>query len=135
VGYSGNLVGAVWLGNDDYSPTNNMTGGSLPAMVWHEVMSYAHQGLDIKPIPGLPPLDAPPGAPVVARSRPAGFEIVNPIRPSVLSKRSSEVLMALDDQFRSIEPQKVGDQGRRVEVLTPSGEAYAARGAIAVVRP
>jgi penicillin-binding protein 1A len=135
VGYSGNLVGAVWLGNDDYSPTNNMTGGSVPAMVWHEVMSYAHQGLELKPIPGLLPLDAPPGSPVVAQSRPAGFEIINPIRPSVLSKRSSEVLTALDDQFRSLEPQRVGDRGRRVEILAPSGETYASRGTIAVVRP
>jgi hypothetical protein len=72
---------------------------------------------------------------VVAQSRPAGFEIINPIRPSVLSKRSSEVLTALDDQFRSLEPQRVGDRGRRVEILAPSGETYASRGTIAVVRP
>jgi penicillin-binding protein 1A len=30
VGYTGNYVGAVWYGNDDHSPTNKMTGGSLP---------------------------------------------------------------------------------------------------------
>ena len=32
VGYTGNLVCGVWFGNDDYSPTNRMTGGALPAM-------------------------------------------------------------------------------------------------------
>ena len=30
VGYTGNYVGGVWFGNDDYAPTNRMTGGSLP---------------------------------------------------------------------------------------------------------
>ena len=34
VGFTGNLVAAVWFGNDDYTSTNNMTGGSLPAMAW-----------------------------------------------------------------------------------------------------
>ncbi len=43
VGYTGNYVGAVWYGNDDHSPTNKMTGGSLPAMTWHEIMAPAHQ--------------------------------------------------------------------------------------------
>ena len=31
VGYTGNFTGAVWMGNDDYSPTKRMTGGTLPA--------------------------------------------------------------------------------------------------------
>src|SRR5690606_3023684 len=34
VGFTGNYTAAVWLGNDDYTPTRNMTGGSVPAMVW-----------------------------------------------------------------------------------------------------
>ncbi len=53
VGFTGNYTAAVWLGNDDYSPTRNMTGGSLPAMVWQRLMTYAHQNIDIKPIPGI----------------------------------------------------------------------------------
>src|SRR5690606_20181145 len=43
VGFTGNYTAAVWIGNDDYSPTRNMTGGSLPAMVWQRLMAYAHQ--------------------------------------------------------------------------------------------
>ena len=54
VGYTGNYACGVWFGNDDYSPTNRMTGGSLPAMTWHQIMAYAHQGVEIKPLPGLP---------------------------------------------------------------------------------
>ena len=67
VGYTGNFVCGVWFGNDDYSPLNRMTGGSLPAMTWHEIMDYAHQGIELKNLPGLPPNPAPT-APVVAAS-------------------------------------------------------------------
>lgn len=53
VGYTGNYVGAVWLGNDDYSPTRAMTGGTLPAMIWQRFMTFAHQNTVLKPIPGI----------------------------------------------------------------------------------
>ena len=52
MGYTGNFVCGVWFGNDDYSSTNRMTGGSLPAMTWHAIMAYAHQGIEIKAAPG-----------------------------------------------------------------------------------
>src|SRR5438105_4855124 len=52
-GYTGNFVCAVWFGNDDYSPTNRMTGGSLPAQTWHDIMTAAHQGVEIKEIAGI----------------------------------------------------------------------------------
>ncbi|HYA80415.1 MAG TPA: PBP1A family penicillin-binding protein, partial [Methylocystis sp.] len=47
-GYSGTMGGCVWYGNDDGAEMNNMTGGSLPAQTWHDIMAYAHQGLPIK---------------------------------------------------------------------------------------
>src|SRR3546814_148731 len=34
VGFTGNYTTAVWFGNDDYTPMNNMTGGTLPAMTF-----------------------------------------------------------------------------------------------------
>jgi penicillin-binding protein 1A len=52
------------MGNDDYTPTKRMTGGTLPALLWHNVMTYAHQGVELRPLPGLPPI--PPHAPSVA---------------------------------------------------------------------
>ena len=63
VGYTGNFCGAVWMGNDDYSPTKRMTGGTIPALIWHNIMAYAHQGVELRPLPGLPP---PQHAPTVA---------------------------------------------------------------------
>ncbi len=53
VGFTGNYVAAVWFGNDDYQPMNKVTGGTLPASAWHDIMTYAHQGIDTKPAFGL----------------------------------------------------------------------------------
>jgi penicillin-binding protein 1A len=51
-GYTGNFVGAVWYGNDDDQPMERMTGGTLPAATWHDIMQFAHSGIDLKPLPG-----------------------------------------------------------------------------------
>src|SRR5256714_7468681 len=71
VGYTGNFVCGIWFGNDDYSPLNRMTGGSLPAMTWHEIMEYAHQGVELKNLPGLPPNPAPTAPVADSRSNDA----------------------------------------------------------------
>jgi membrane peptidoglycan carboxypeptidase len=52
VGYSSYYVAGVWVGNDDNSPTKRVTGGSLPAEIWHDIMAAAHQNLPPKPLPG-----------------------------------------------------------------------------------
>ena len=69
VGYTGNYIGGVWFGNDDYQSTNRMTGGSLPAMTWQQIMVYAHQGIELRPLPGLNQTPARPG-PAGGRRRP-----------------------------------------------------------------
>lgn len=59
VGYTGKYTTAVWYGNDDNSPSNNMTGGSLPARTWHDIMvvaladqpPVAPAGLNLPPVP------------------------------------------------------------------------------------
>jgi penicillin-binding protein 1A len=55
IGYTPYLVTGVWMGNDDNSPTKRVTGGSLPALVWHDIMQQAHQGLPFLPLPGREP--------------------------------------------------------------------------------
>ena len=90
VGYTGNFVCGVWFGNDDYSPLNRMTGGSLPAMTWHEIMQYAHQGVELKNLPGLPPNPAPT-APVVASNNKGEAP-----RPAMLTFRGARVLVDLE---------------------------------------
>jgi penicillin-binding protein 1A len=41
MGFAGNLVVGVWVGNDDSSPMNRVTGGSLPAEIWATFMREA----------------------------------------------------------------------------------------------
>ena len=53
MGYTGQYVTGVWFGNDNYSPTNRVTGGSLPAMAWKQFMNFAHASPNIPQIPGL----------------------------------------------------------------------------------
>ena len=52
VGFTPYMIAGVWMGNDDNSPTKNVTGGSLPAQVWRDVMEPAHQGLSVAVLPG-----------------------------------------------------------------------------------
>ena len=54
IGYTADLVAGVWLGNDDNTPMNKVTGGSLPAPVWKSFMLAATQGMPIKPLPSAP---------------------------------------------------------------------------------
>jgi 1A family penicillin-binding protein len=41
VGFTSDLVVGVWAGNDDNTPMNSVTGGSLPATIWHDFVSAA----------------------------------------------------------------------------------------------
>ncbi|MBB3033215.1 transglycosylase domain-containing protein [Alteriqipengyuania lutimaris] len=66
VGYAGDLVVGVWIGNDDNTPLDGVTGGGLPARIWKSFMLRAQgQGDRASPIrrqdPTAPvePLDVP----------------------------------------------------------------------------
>lgn len=111
IGYTGNYTAAVWLGNDDFSTTNNMTGGSLPAMVWHRFMAYAHQNIDLKPIPGIANPFVDPAA--IAKAEEAAKSSAEqaaadaPDRPPVLSSTTTRTLRDIADVFHNapaIEP-------------------------------
>jgi len=104
VGYTGNYTAAVWLGNDDFSPTNNMTGGSLPAMVWQRFMAYAHQNIDLRPIPGIKNPFVDPAT--IAKAEEAAKSGTQPPaadtadRPPVLSSTTTRALRAIADVFQ-----------------------------------
>ena len=62
VGYAGDLVVGVWIGNDDNSPLKGVTGGSTPARIWREFMLGA---LKIEAAPTPEAADTPdPEGPV-----------------------------------------------------------------------
>jgi penicillin-binding protein 1A len=54
IGFTGQYVTGVWVGNDDFTPMARVTGGSYPAQIWHAYMMAAHDTDNIAQIPGLP---------------------------------------------------------------------------------
>ncbi|NSX54429.1 transglycosylase domain-containing protein [Parasulfitobacter algicola] len=51
IGFSADYVAGVWMGYDDNTPLRGVTGGGLPAEIWHETMKRVHAGLPANPLP------------------------------------------------------------------------------------
>ncbi len=52
VGYTADLVAGVWIGCDDNSDLDGMTGGNLPASVWQAFMEKATAGMPVRQFEG-----------------------------------------------------------------------------------
>jgi penicillin-binding protein 1A len=50
VGFTADYVTGVWVGNDDSSPMKTVTGGSLPATIWHDAMTVAERNMPATPL-------------------------------------------------------------------------------------
>jgi penicillin-binding protein 1A len=50
IGFTKEYVASVWVGNDDATPMKSVTGGTLPATIWHAVMTTAEKGLPASPL-------------------------------------------------------------------------------------
>jgi penicillin-binding protein 1A len=87
----------------------NMTGGTLPAMTWHDIMQFAHSGVELKPLPGAN-LQPEQVGPVVQLTSPDGEQA--PRRREQLSKKSSEALGSIETLMKSA-------AGRRVDLNLP----------------
>jgi len=48
LGFTANQIAGVWLGNDNGASMKGVTGGSLPALVWKDVMVFANNGMPEK---------------------------------------------------------------------------------------
>lgn len=53
IGYTNSLIAGVWLGNDENEPMSRVTGGTLPAQVWHDAMAQLLQDYEPEPLPGV----------------------------------------------------------------------------------
>jgi 1A family penicillin-binding protein len=49
VGFTEPLVAGVWVGNDDGTPMQDVTGGKLPATIWRDFMTAAMAELSARP--------------------------------------------------------------------------------------
>ncbi|MEP3045809.1 MAG: PBP1A family penicillin-binding protein [Roseibium sp.] len=104
VGYTGNFTAAVWFGNDDFTSTRRVTGGSLPAMAWQRFMEYAHNGIELAAMPGVDAENLP------RLSRPAPARVAEADRlvpqPRVLKRRTQALLLEMGDDLRKLLPEK-----------------------------
>jgi penicillin-binding protein 1A len=92
VAYTGNYVGGIWMGNDDYHSTKKMTGGTLPAQTWGQIMAYAHQGIELKPLIGAAPTPPPPRSQAMVAAAPASATA----RPTLLTKNAAGILVRIE---------------------------------------
>ncbi|HHC29266.1 MAG TPA: glycosyl transferase, partial [Rhodobacterales bacterium] len=61
LGFTADYVTGVWMGYDDNTPLKGVTGGGLPAEIWHETMQQVQALLPARPLPMIHP-EAPPTA-------------------------------------------------------------------------
>jgi len=60
LGFTADYVAGVWMGYDNNTPLTGVTGGGLPAEIWHETMLRVHEGLPAKPLPMITPVPPQP---------------------------------------------------------------------------
>ncbi|NRP71222.1 Penicillin-binding protein 1A [Ensifer psoraleae] len=124
IGFTGDYTTAVWFGNDDYTSTDEMTGGSLPAMTFKRLMDYAEQGIEHRAIPGIdnPLPDATKEPEAVADAKPDENALPPLVRPRSLSAEVTRLLKAIGATFEKASPLKAPDKSSgRVAVLdTPT---------------
>jgi penicillin-binding protein 1A len=100
VGYTGNFSTAVWFGNDDFTSTRRVTGGSLPAMTWQLYMDYAHRGIELSRMPGV----EAESLPRLASAEPTKLSEAQAIKsqPRVLKRRTQDLLLKIGKDLRQL---------------------------------
>ena len=75
-----------------------MTGGSLPAQTWHDIMVAAHQGVEVREIPGIGMGQKLPTEPMAAQADASDRRCwrPSPRPPPVLTKRGADVLVRVE---------------------------------------
>jgi penicillin-binding protein 1A len=59
VGFTGDLIVGVWVGNDDHSPMKGVTGGGLPAEIWRDFVGGALDAGLVERVHPAPTQEAP----------------------------------------------------------------------------
>jgi penicillin-binding protein 1A len=134
IGFTGNYTTAVWFGNDDFTSMNNMTGGALPAMTFKKLMDYAHQGIELKPIPGIEnplPTGKHKGGDTVAERKEGDPALMTFTRPRSLSAESTRVLKQIAQTLKAAPPlapggARVADAGAPEQAQPPGRRTGAA---------
>jgi penicillin-binding protein 1A len=54
IGFTAHNVTGVWVGNDDFTPMEKVTGGLIPAPTWKRIMDVAETGQQPTSLAGIP---------------------------------------------------------------------------------
>jgi penicillin-binding protein 1A len=100
VGFTGNLTAAVWFGNDNFRRTRRLTGGRLPAETWQKFMRVAHSNIELKPLPGLDPIELDPSDPALLAARENDAVLIPDTGTARLAPETSGRLGNLDTRMR-----------------------------------
>lgn len=84
LGFTADYVAGVWMGYDDNTPLTGVTGGGLPAEIWHEAMMRVHADLPARPLPMIrptshAPMPEPQGGPQ-SQGQPSDDPVLNILR-------------------------------------------------------
>ena len=60
IGFTADYVAGVWMGYDNNTPLKGVTGGGIPAEIWHETMMRVEDGLPITQLPLIVPTPKSP---------------------------------------------------------------------------
>jgi penicillin-binding protein 1A len=110
IGFTAHNVTGVWVGNDDFTPMEKVTGGLIPAPAWKRIMDVAEEGLAPMAVAGIP-LDDTYTAVAAAQPKmnlqPVSDETgVAPVDPATPGVNADGVAVVLNDMFSLFEKEK-----------------------------
>lgn len=116
IGFAGDLVVGIWIGNDDNSPLGNASGGGAPARIWRSFMRGAIPEAAAQPRPAPSP---PPEEPEETESDKPEIEI-KPDGSISIDTQIGGARITIDGDGVDVEPD--AETRRRLDELERIGE-------------
>ncbi len=90
LGFTADYVAGVWMGYDDNTPLRGVTGGGLPAEIWHEIMQRVHDGLPARALPMIAPDEVPRQARSPAPLDKPGRGVIDGVLRAIFGQRFNQ---------------------------------------------
>lgn len=126
IGYAGDLVVGVWVGNDDNSSLKGVSGGGLPARIWRNFMRDAlRMGAPPRPRPNpqapVKPLDVPDPADIPVTPD-TSIRVENGQATISSDIGGIPVDLRIDAEGVRVESDRMAEEARRIEALRSEAE-------------
>ena len=126
IGFTAHNVTGVWVGNDDFTPMEKVTGGLIPAPTWKRIMDVAEAGLAPTSLAGIP-LDETYTAVAAAQPemqlQPVSDETgVATVEPTTPPTNSEGVAIVLNDMFSLFEKEKTPKRAPKQRKAKPADQ-------------